>query len=976
MIKRLPIYLLLTALGTGAVSGAYAIDIKDDVYQIATASDLMEFSNLVSGGSSNIRGVLTNDVDMSGVEFSPIGNSEVPFNGTFDGNCHYVRNLNIDAPGQSYVGLFGAVADGAYIKNVIVDAASSINGEEFCGGIAGGSIGGGTVTIENCGNEASVYANGANAAGIIGVSYLGSCNFNISNCYNAGNIDGGRESAAISGWVGGGSVIRNCYNAGNIVGMDGTQSLYRNTCTSSGLYDIYGYQGTLVSVEDLESGATAYLMNNYGNNNIWYQTLGEDSQPVPFNTHGTVYVVGDLNCDGTPAGQINGYSNEDLSVREPHDYVDGVCSACGDVNTDFMSPDAEGMYAISTPQQLYWFAAYTNRVDAAASAYLTADIDFSSYSAKGVMIGEVEENSYTGTFDGREHKITIAYDTSNDNVALFRFIKNSTIRNLLTTGTINTSARYAGGILCRSAGSSLIENCVSDVNITSSYSGDATHGGLASNTHDNIVFRNCGYAGQIDAPQSEGSAGIIGYAHGAKEILLQNVYVISNLNFSTSGLYDVFARNNVQYDNCYYWTPFLDTEDATLLKDEDAAASGELCYMLNAFSSCGASWTQTLGTDAYPLPFMSHKTVNVAGDVNCDKTLGANATFTNDEAVTNVHEHDYIDGVCQNCGARYITTAEQLMAAADDIATGFASRMMNITLGADIDMSGIYNYPGIGTVDYPYGGVFEGNGHRIYNLMIENDMEGNKGLFGVINGGAKIRNVIMDASCYIYAKAWAGGIVGTIVNKGLVEITGCGNEADITVTGANAGGILGVNDQQKALVYITNCYNTGIITAQRESAGLSGWLGDRAEIVNCYNAGEVILQSPDANNSFARGNKTGFTNCYELDGSQVTNVTSTQVRNGELCYLLNGKKSEDVVFFQTLDEDMHPVLDKTHKVVYFDGTDYVNELDTDAIEDIENAADAKVEGIWSLSGTKMQTLQRGINIVKMSDGTVRKVLVK
>lgn len=67
MIKRLPIYLLLTALGTGAVSGAYAIDIKDDVYQIATASDLMEFSNLVSGGSSNIRGVLTNDVDMSGV---------------------------------------------------------------------------------------------------------------------------------------------------------------------------------------------------------------------------------------------------------------------------------------------------------------------------------------------------------------------------------------------------------------------------------------------------------------------------------------------------------------------------------------------------------------------------------------------------------------------------------------------------------------------------------------------------------------------------------------------------------------------------------------------------------------------------------------------------------------------------------------------------------------------------------------------
>lgn len=975
-IKRLPIYFMLTASGLSIMLNASAIDIKDGVYQITTGAELVEFASMVNSGDGNLKAALTADVDMSGLSYTPIGSSNVPYRGTFDGNCHYVRNLVINAPDNSNQGLFGYVADGAYIKNVVIDSSCSISGREFCGGIAGGSTGGGTVTFENCGNEGTIITNGANAAGIIGVSLNGLCNFNITNCYNAGSIKGGKESAALSGWVGGSSVIRNCYNAGTIVGMDGRNSLYRNNCTSTECYDIYGYQGEIIYADEISGGAAAYKMNHNGNNNIWYQTLGEDMQPVPFNTHGTVYAKGHLNCDGSPIGEISGYSNVDEAVHEPHDFVDGVCAACGDVDLSFMTADADGFYAISTPQQLHWFAAYTNRVDAAAGAYLTEDIDFSNYSARGVMIGEVEENSYTGTFDGREHKITIAYDTNSDNVALFRFIKDATIRNLLTVGTINTSARYAGGILCRSAGSSLIENCVSAVNITSSYSGDATHGGLASNTHDNIVFRNCGYAGQIDSPQSEGSAGIIGYAHGSKEILLQNVYVLSNLNFSVAGNYDVFARNNVQYDNCYYWTPYLDTEDATLLDDEEAGASGELCYLLNTFSSCEAHWTQNLGTDAYPLPFTSHKAVNVSGDINCDKTLGANVTFTNDEAVTNVHEHDYVDGVCQNCGARYITTAEQLMAAADDIANGFASRMISITLGADIDMSGMYGYRCIGTVDYPYGGVFDGNGHHIYNLMIENDMEGNKGLFGVINGGAKIRNVIMDASCYIYAKAWAGGIVGTVVNKGLVEISGCGNEADITVTGANAGGILGVNDQQKALVYITNCYNTGVITAERESAGLSGWLGDRAEVVNCYNAGEVILESPDATSSFARGTKTGFTNCYELDGTQVTNVTSTQVENGELCYLLNGKQSDDVVFFQTLGEDTHPVLDKTHKVVYFDGKKYVNELLPDAIEGTTDTTGATVTGIWSLSGMKQNTLQKGINVVKMSDGTVRKVLVK
>ena len=134
----------------------------------------------------------------------------------------------------------------------------------------------------------------------------------------------------------------------------------------------------------------------------------------------------------------------------------------------------------------------------------------------------------------------------------------------------------------------------------------------------------------MDAPRSDGSAGIIGYAHGAKEIRLQNVYVVSNLNFSTTGNCDVFARNGVQYDNCYYWTPFLESGDATLLGKEQAAASGELFYLLNAFSSCGSPWTKTLGEDAVPLPFAGHKTVSVAGDVNCDRTLGADATFTND----------------------------------------------------------------------------------------------------------------------------------------------------------------------------------------------------------------------------------------------------------------------------------------------------------------------------------------------------------
>ena len=50
--------------------------------------------------------------------------------------------------------------------------------------------------------------------------------------------------------------------------------------------------------------------------------------------------------------------------------------------------------------------------------------------------------------------------------------------------------------------------------------------------------------------------------------------------------------------------------------------------------------------------------------------------------------------------------------------------------------------------------------------------------------------------------------------------------------------------------------------------------------------------------------------------------------------------------------------------------------DANAITAMESDADATVVGRYTLDGTQIQAPQQGINILKMSDGTVRKVLVK
>ena len=95
------------------------------------------------------------------------------------------------------------------------------------------------------------------------------------NCFNTGGISGGREAAALCGWVGdNGSEITNCYNAGFVIGMDGTNSLWRNG-RGKGLnnFDSYGYQGTQISEDEYEmtSGSIAYILNGSQSENVvWY----------------------------------------------------------------------------------------------------------------------------------------------------------------------------------------------------------------------------------------------------------------------------------------------------------------------------------------------------------------------------------------------------------------------------------------------------------------------------------------------------------------------------------------------------------------------------------------------------------------------------------------------------------------------------------------------------------------------------------
>lgn len=94
-------------------------------YAVTKASDLAGLAEMVNNPSSTYSRAnnqfvykLESDIDLAGLEWTPIGTTTNPFTGIFDGNGHIISNLVITG-NNSNVGLFGETRDGE-IKNLTV----------------------------------------------------------------------------------------------------------------------------------------------------------------------------------------------------------------------------------------------------------------------------------------------------------------------------------------------------------------------------------------------------------------------------------------------------------------------------------------------------------------------------------------------------------------------------------------------------------------------------------------------------------------------------------------------------------------------------------------------------------------------------------------------------------------------------------------------------------------------------------------
>ena len=214
-----------------------------------------------------------------------------------------------------------------------------------------------------------------------------------------------------------------------------------------------------------------------------------------------------------------------------------------------------------------------------------------------------------------------------------------------------------------------------------------------------------------------------------------------------------------------------------------------------------------------------------------------------------------------------------------------------------------------------YNGHFNGNGHTISGIYINNEEE-QSGLFWAIHSESIIENLgIIDS--YIHSKRHAGGITSWVHNGATVN--SCYFDGRVIATSDKAGGIAAHmgNTDGVHTAKIINCYNKGKISGNYHVGGICGSAFsltdlDTDYIENCFNVGDVSA-SWNHCGAICGYVQCSVRMCYSLSGScsqlgagySGETKSLEEFKNGTVLNLLNSNGGN---FHQNIGVDTYPIL--------------------------------------------------------------------
>ncbi len=342
--------------------------------------------------------------------------------------------------------------------------------------------------VTDCYNRGVVYSKGY-SGGIVGIGD----NYKVTRCY----VKAPEKSTVAKGKYG---IDCSSGQAGGLIGNSKDLTLERcfwySSCakvawgqyslsgTHSGNdYDYYYYQVRFKNPDNFPT---------YDFKNVWYidTTSGADAPGLLFETKLTVSDVANTGGQGGTGAVGMGLAGEGTE---------------------------ENPYRISSAEDFNILSNYVSSGKKTEGFFFRQMTNFETSD----IVGN-DNYPFMGTYDGDGYTLTFNYDKNELYNAPFRVVKNATIKNLKTAGTITTGSKFAAGLIGKVLGEVTVSGCVSSVTINSNINGDGTHGGFVGVTMDEskLTVEGCVFNGAMKGSSTICCGGFVGFARN--EITVKN----------------------------------------------------------------------------------------------------------------------------------------------------------------------------------------------------------------------------------------------------------------------------------------------------------------------------------------------------------------------------------------------------------------------------------------------------------------------
>ena len=276
---------------------------------------------------------------------------------------------------------------------------------------------------------------------------------------------------------------------------------------------------------------------------------------------------GDSLGEAFPAAPVNaglrflGWYNGNTQVTSSTAITDNITLTA---KWDFYgSGTSANPYQIPSADAWDLLAYNVNNGDTYSGIFFQQTANISVTTMVGPSTTDGSYKSFNGTFDGNGKTLDVSISGTGEWTALFGALNGATVKNLHITGSITTDGVRAASIAGFICGESTLENCWSEVAITSSKENHWVDAGAfvaRINSGNTLTLNGCLFTGSItysDADAYEGG-GMVGWAQKPTTVNFANcVFAPSTISitkykdqYTFAATYDGYATKTI--DNCYY----------------------------------------------------------------------------------------------------------------------------------------------------------------------------------------------------------------------------------------------------------------------------------------------------------------------------------------------------------------------------------------------------------------------------------------